>query len=154
MTTSTVAQRPQSFASLIRKRDPGIGDTQLSVLKVLCEYGGWGPGFSWIWENRSTTQRICESLVKRGVATKVEPTDPRMLGRYSAVEWAQTYYNEGKVAEEAARRAWWATEAENGRIADLERKAVEAATQDLKSMYPDQFAHFLRLNRERLDAQS
>lgn len=44
-----------------------LGDTQLAVLKSLSRepYPG-----SWYWANRSTTIRVLDSLVKRGLASK------------------------------------------------------------------------------------
>lgn len=49
-----------------------LGENQRHALKVLAEHNGgtWYPGAGWIWTNVSTTVRLLDSLVKRGLATK------------------------------------------------------------------------------------
>ncbi len=47
-----------------------LGSVQESVLNSLREYGSWHRGGFWYWDTNSGTERIMESLVKRGVATK------------------------------------------------------------------------------------
>lgn len=49
-----------------------LGDTQRHVLWVLAKEnnGTWYPGAGWYWANVSTTIRIMDSLVNRGLATK------------------------------------------------------------------------------------
>lgn len=43
-----------------------LGSTQVEVLKLLRNYGAYPHG--WYWENHSTTQRVLDSLVRRGDA--------------------------------------------------------------------------------------
>lgn len=45
------------------------GERQLICLGSLCSHGGWPGG--WIWDGPTTTARILEGLVKRGLAVKV-----------------------------------------------------------------------------------
>ena len=43
-----------------------LGETQKNVLAALATHGGWPGG--WYWGTYSGTVRICNSLVKRGLA--------------------------------------------------------------------------------------
>ncbi|MGL5386667.1 MAG: hypothetical protein ACRDCA_12565 [Serratia sp. (in: enterobacteria)] len=47
-----------------------LGKNQQSCLEWLYSRKGWFPGCGWIWNGRSGTIRIMESLVKKGVAVK------------------------------------------------------------------------------------
>jgi hypothetical protein len=50
-----------------------LGEVQQGVLRSLREFGYWIPEHSgWVWDNTSGTQRVLESLVKRGLVTKQE----------------------------------------------------------------------------------
>lgn len=50
-----------------------LGDTQVAVLRSLArEHGSWHPGCGWVWKNRSTTIRILDSLVRRGLVTRTQ----------------------------------------------------------------------------------
>jgi DNA-binding MarR family transcriptional regulator len=72
-----------------------LGRNQLSILRCLAQDGPY-PGSAWIWENHSTTVRICESLVKRGLVSSERrevrlglgrPNPPvRILTTYSITE--------------------------------------------------------------------
>ena len=65
-------------AKAIAEREK-LGPTQTVVLRSLIEYGSW-PGGGWIYGNNSTTMRVLDSLVKRGL---VERTDgPRFPPSY------------------------------------------------------------------------
>ena len=66
------------LAAKLRETKPKRGSIQDAVLRSLREYKSWTPGCGWLWDSASNTQRILESLVKRGDAIKV--TSPR-LGR-------------------------------------------------------------------------
>ncbi len=49
----------------------GLGCVQADVLKSLQEHGYWSRvGCGWLWDTWSNTERIMESLVRRGLATK------------------------------------------------------------------------------------
>jgi len=52
-----------------------LGDNQRSVLKALQRHGSYRRGGAWVWNSWSGTERILESLVKRGL---VEVIDPRV----------------------------------------------------------------------------
>lgn len=57
-----------------------LGENQSHALRCLAEYGNgtWYPGAGWVWTNVSTTVRLLDSLVRRGLATKTEKT--RLIG--------------------------------------------------------------------------
>lgn len=59
-----------------------LGANQRSALRCLAERnsGTWYPGAGWVWANTSTTVRLLDSLVRRGLATKEERT--RMIGKH------------------------------------------------------------------------
>lgn len=50
-----------------------LGSNQQDVLRALARHnnGQWWPGAAWVWKNVSTTVRILESLVRRGLVTRV-----------------------------------------------------------------------------------
>lgn len=47
-----------------------LGEVQEVNLRNLRERGEWHRGTWWLWDTLSNTERIMESLVKRGLATK------------------------------------------------------------------------------------
>lgn len=49
-----------------------LGENQRHALRALAENncGVWYPGAGWVWANTSTTIRLLDSLVRRGLATK------------------------------------------------------------------------------------
>lgn len=49
-----------------------LGENQRHALRALAENNGgtWYPGARWVWANTSTTIRLLDSLVRRGLATK------------------------------------------------------------------------------------
>lgn len=54
-----------------------LTNNQRAVLKSLVQYHAWYSGCGWIWSNNSTTMRMLDSLVKRGLAEKVGVTEYR-----------------------------------------------------------------------------
>lgn len=64
-----------------------LGDSQRHALKCLAESNGgvWYPGAGWIWTNVSVTVRLLDSLVRRGLATKV-------MKRYERIPEDYPYY--------------------------------------------------------------
>ena len=46
-----------------------LGTQQKSVLESLKSHGSWHAGCGWIWDSRSQTVAILDSLVRKGVAT-------------------------------------------------------------------------------------
>lgn len=64
-----------------------LGKNQRSVLESLVQHRGWDGG-RWVWTNESTTLRILDSLVRRGLAEKVgSHYRPTETGR-GEVPWA------------------------------------------------------------------
>lgn len=65
-----------------------LGVNQLGVLRSLVEHrlwfgGGWGCG--WIWASASNTERILDTLVKRGMAVKA--IEPILTHKRTAMVW-------------------------------------------------------------------
>ena len=52
-----------------------LGRIQKQVLDRLKEYGSWKSGVAWNWDTDSNTARILESLVRRGLVTRLK-ADP------------------------------------------------------------------------------
>lgn len=48
--------------------DAKLGKRQIGVLKGLAKHGGWHDGCGWLWGTPSGTERLCRSLVSRGLA--------------------------------------------------------------------------------------
>lgn len=44
-----------------------IGKVQAEVLRCLKDHGQWFRGCGWVWNTHSGTERILDSLVKRGL---------------------------------------------------------------------------------------
>jgi hypothetical protein len=71
-----------------------MGENLWSTLCTMAEKGGWRDGSGWIWSNRSTQIKMCQSLVKRGFVTVDETnpqhprftTDPIIIGIYQNKE--------------------------------------------------------------------
>lgn len=55
----------------LTRKNPPLGKNQIGCLQSLARHGGWPGG--WYWENDSTTARILDSLVKRGLVTHTAP---------------------------------------------------------------------------------
>lgn len=47
-----------------------LGDNQRAVLQSLVEFGRWHRGCGWLWDTNAGTERILDSLVRRGLARK------------------------------------------------------------------------------------
>ena len=60
-----------------------LGKTQKRLLQLLKERHGWHPGCGWYWDSRTGTERVLDSLVRRGLA-KTEPWG--RAKRYTAIE--------------------------------------------------------------------
>lgn len=66
-----------------------LGETQREVLRAMKCHGYWSTHFcGWVWSSKSKTQKICESLVSRGLATKKD--DPKRGTVYEAIEQGGT----------------------------------------------------------------
>lgn len=65
-----------------------LGENQLAALRALAENNGgtWYPGGGWVWGNTSTTLRLLDSLVRRGMATKTEKSRAVGSGKYTRRE--------------------------------------------------------------------
>lgn len=54
-----------------------LGHVQRHVLSALNGWGYYYPGCGWRWGNTSTTVRVLESLVRRGLVIRTEETNSR-----------------------------------------------------------------------------
>lgn len=68
---------------LMAKERP-LGENQRQALKALAEHNGgaWYPGAGWIWTNTSTTVRLLDSLVTRGLVSYSEEVSHRTQQPY------------------------------------------------------------------------
>lgn len=76
-----------------------LGENQRHALKTLADPrwdGRWYPGAGWVWTNMSTTVRLLDSLVKRGLATKE-------IRRYERIPEDYPYYEITEKGRETAR---------------------------------------------------
>lgn len=64
-----------------RKVVQRLGRLQKELYRCLIEHGSWYEGCGWIWDNFSTTTRILESLVKRGLAYRIDREGGLFLDR-------------------------------------------------------------------------
>lgn len=49
-----------------------LGEVQKGVLSALRRHGEWSCRAGWVWDTRRRTERILESLVKRGLVERIE----------------------------------------------------------------------------------
>lgn len=49
-----------------------LGTTQENVLRCLKEHKSWHRGGGWYWDTDRNTERVLDSLVKRGLVSKDE----------------------------------------------------------------------------------
>jgi hypothetical protein len=47
-----------------------LGERQEAVLRSLREYGRWHQRCGWVWDSASGTERILETLIRRGLVRK------------------------------------------------------------------------------------
>ncbi len=48
-----------------------LGKTQKNILNSLERHGSWhGRGCGWVWDTHAGTERVLETLVKRGLVNK------------------------------------------------------------------------------------
>ena len=52
----------------------GLGVNQRAMLGSLKDHKGWSRGCGWIWSTNGETEKILESLVKRGLVVKEATT--------------------------------------------------------------------------------
>jgi len=51
-----------------------LGKTQEAILRALKQHKGWYRGAGWRWSSTGETERLLETLVKRGLVVAVEET--------------------------------------------------------------------------------
>lgn len=86
-----------------------LGKLQLIALEVLQarRHGGrWFPGSGWIMTNRSQTERIMESLEKRGLVTMTRVPYPRSISAGTYRQWEIT--DAGREVDVKALLRQWA----------------------------------------------
>lgn len=85
-----------------------LGCNQFACLDSLIRHGAWPGG--WVWDNRSGTIRILDSLVKRGMAETYVP-EPGKATHYRATDAGRTYW-----AGTRRGRAFLARQAGEGKV--------------------------------------
>lgn len=55
----------------LKIEDVKLGRTQKEVLRCLINHGEWYEGCGWCWTSHCGTTKLCEALVRRGVATEI-----------------------------------------------------------------------------------
>lgn len=63
-----------------------LGENQQHVLDALKRHGSFYAGCGWVWGNYSTTVRILDSLVKRGLVSRTERR-LHLQGSRTVTEW-------------------------------------------------------------------
>lgn len=56
-----------------------LGKAQSAMMDELLKRGLWFPGCGWSWNGASNTERIMESLLKRGLVTKTTKRATKLL---------------------------------------------------------------------------
>lgn len=84
-----------------------LGENQVHALRALVEHSGWRPGCGWIWANRSTTVRLLDSLVRRGLAVRTDVPDRHVPSRtnphYEPTQQGREAYASGPLARPGRR---------------------------------------------------
>lgn len=78
-----------------------LGTEQRAFLQTLVEHGYWyggGYGCGWTWRSPSTTERLCESLFRRGLVTK-EQHPSRIRRDTSVTHYVASAEGKALVAE-------------------------------------------------------
>jgi hypothetical protein len=106
-----------------------MGDDQWSILNSLCERS-WSDGAGWIWNNRSSTIKLLDSLVKRGFATCEDTgTTSYRRPRYAAVPEVAAIWTEVRRERDKSNHARWAEQARQQearqRVLDAQRSAAD-----------------------------
>lgn len=110
-----------------------LGKNQQGVLECLVESGKWPAG--WIWENDSTTTRLLDTLVKRGLAVRnatvgdrlidYRPTNDGILEAKGSLDWRPR-----RDAALAARRKEAEDRSRLERLRGMANKNVVVLTDD------------------------
>lgn len=58
----------------LKIEDVRLGRVQKEVLRCLISHGEWHKHCGWVWTSHVGTTKLCESLVRRGVATEIVKT--------------------------------------------------------------------------------
>jgi hypothetical protein len=140
----------------IENRIAALGKTQQSVLRTLAEKGVYYYGCAWVWTNDSTTVRVLETLVKRGLVTEYTRDLPNASAGMRAAwrptpEVSEHFRTIERVREAEATARMRARHAEQ-RAAQVEREAERAALNDLRKAHPDEYAVQLAAHRVALEA--
>lgn len=110
-----------------------LGSDQWSILRSMCEQGGWSKGSGWVWSNPSGTTKLSESLVKRGLLFREDRPDKynRPNPRYTPNPDIAAIWQEIKKEQDRKNHARWAEQDRQQAIAALDRKAHDFAVAKL-----------------------
>jgi hypothetical protein len=106
-----------------------MGDDQWAILRSLAERP-WSDGAGWTWSNRSSTIKLLDSLVKRGLATCEDTsTTSYRKPRYTAIPEVVAIWHEQERERGKANHARWAEQerqrAARQRVLDAQRSAAD-----------------------------
>lgn len=79
-----------------------LTETQAYIVKLFVERGDWYPGSGWVWSNRSTTIRMLDGLVRKGVLIRVSDTPYKE--RYTLSDLGHRQFNKPVGPTEAEVR--------------------------------------------------
>lgn len=110
-----------------------LGDDQWSILDTMCEKGGWSRGSGWTWSNRSSTIKLADSLVKRGLLFREDSLnshnrpEPRFTPNPDIAEIWRAVRRERDVENHAR----WADQRREQELAHQQRRAHDFAVAQL-----------------------
>jgi DNA-binding MarR family transcriptional regulator len=106
---------------------------QWGILRTLASHHGWSNGGGWSWSGPRTTERLLDSLVKRGLAVREEVSldGHRTHVRYTADPTVQAVWDEMKAEQDAANAARWAQKDAERQAAEQKARAEREATATL-----------------------
>ena len=67
-----------------------LGKTQTSVLSALVEHKSWYAGCGWTWTTDRNTERLLDSLVRRGLVERTEVQKERAYTTVTVAEYRPT----------------------------------------------------------------
>jgi hypothetical protein len=123
-TTDTFQARVEAAWGSTERSSPfnlhRMGSDQWSMLSSMCEHGGWSDGAGWTWSNRSSTIKLADSLVKRGLLVREDRVDSYNRPR-----------REIQQERDQANRDRWAEQERQQNIRNLDRRANDFAVAKL-----------------------
>lgn len=115
-----------------------LGKNQREVLRALVVHRTWPGG--WVWENTSSTTRLLDSLVKRGLVKRTDdergrlvsytPTEDGILEAKGRLDWREREY----AARQASAKARDAERERNALLAQVDKNVVVLTDAELYAL--------------------